>query len=61
MIRNHILLFPLPKKEPSKYLSTLNDIKDICIALDMEQKYMDFYLLNFAKNDLNELDTVILG
>ncbi len=33
---------------------TLKEIKDICIALDMEQEYMDFYLLYFAKDDLNE-------
>ena len=40
--------------EPTRYLSVLREIKDICIALDMEKKYMDFYLLYFAKDDLNE-------
>lgn len=55
MIRNYIYyIISSTKNEPSKYLSTLKDIKDICIALDMEQEYMDFYLLYFAKDDLNE-------
>jgi hypothetical protein len=40
--------------EPNKYLSTLRKVKDICIGLDMESEYMDFYLLYFAKYDLNE-------
>lgn len=55
MIRNYIYyIISTAINEPSKYLSTLKDIKDICIALDMEQEYMDFYLLYFAKDDLNE-------
>jgi len=55
MIRNYIYyLISTSLNEPSNYLSTLKEIKDICIALDMEQEYMDFYLLYFAKDDLNE-------
>lgn len=42
--------------EPSKYLETLKEVKDICIGLDMDKEYMDFYLLYFAKDDLNELE-----
>jgi hypothetical protein len=38
-------------------LMTLNDLKDICIALDYDSKIYDFYLLFFAKYDLN-YDTV---
>jgi hypothetical protein len=55
MIRNYIYyIISTALNEPSNYLSTLREIKDICIALDMEQQYMDFYLLYFAKDDLNE-------
>lgn len=55
MIRNYIYyLISTSLNEPSNYLSTLKEIKDICIALDMEQEYMDFYLLYFAKDDLND-------
>jgi len=55
MIRNYIYyIISVALNEPSNYLSTLREIKDICIALDMEQQYMDFYLLYFAKDDLNE-------
>jgi len=55
MIRNYIYyLISSSLNEPSNYLSTLKEIKDICIALDMEQEYMNFYLLYFAKDDLNE-------
>lgn len=55
MITNYIYyIISSTKNEPSKYLSTLKEIKDICIALDMEEEYMDFYLLYFAKDDLNE-------
>lgn len=55
MIRNYIYyLISTSLNEPSNYLSTLKEIKDICIALDMEQEYIDFYLLYFAKDDLND-------
>lgn len=38
--------------DTDNYLSVLREIKDICIELDMEDEYMDFYLLYFAKDDL---------
>lgn len=54
-IRNYIYyILSTTINEPSKYLLTLMEIKDICIELDMEKEYMDFYLLYFAKDDLNE-------
>lgn len=40
--------------QPTNYLTILKEIKDICIDLDMDSAYMDFYLLYFAKDDLNE-------
>ena len=39
---------------PDSYLRTLRELRDICIALNMEKEYMDFYLLYFAKDDLIE-------
>ncbi|WP_256006278.1 hypothetical protein [Pedobacter deserti] len=55
VMRNYIYyLISSTKSEPSKYLSTLKEIKDICIDLDMEKEYMDFYLLYYAKDELNE-------
>jgi hypothetical protein len=54
-IRNYIYyILSTTINEPSKYLSTLREVKDICIDLDMEKEYMDFYLLYFAKDDLND-------
>jgi len=54
-IRNYVYYFISTNiNDPSKYLSTLNELKDICIGLEMEKEYMDFYLLYFAKADLNE-------
>jgi len=54
-IRNYVY-YILSKtiNEPNKYLETLKEVKDICIGLEMEKEYMDFYLLYFAKDDLNE-------
>jgi hypothetical protein len=37
---------------PETYFKTLRELKDICIDLDMNPEYMDFYLLYFAKDDL---------
>lgn len=56
-IRNYVY-YILSKtiNEPSKYLESLKEVKDICIGLDMDKEYMDFYLLYFAKDDLNELE-----
>ena len=54
-IRNYVYyILSTTLNEPSKYLATLKEVKDICIGLDMEKEYMDFYLLYFAKDDLNE-------
>ena len=36
------------------YLATLRELKNICIDLNMEDNYMNFYLLYFAKDDLIE-------
>jgi len=38
-------------------LKTLRDLKDLCITLDYDKRIHDFYLLYFAKEDLN-YDTV---
>ena len=38
------------------YLSTLREMKDICIDMDMDKNYMDFYLLYFAKEDLIDFE-----
>lgn len=54
-IRNYVYyILSTTINEPNKYLSTLREVKDICIELDMESEYMDFYLLYFAKDDLND-------
>lgn len=54
-IRNYVYyILSTTINEPSKYLSSLREVKDICIDLDMAKEYMDFYLLYFAKDDLNE-------
>ncbi|RYZ27993.1 MAG: hypothetical protein EOO10_11010 [Chitinophagaceae bacterium] len=37
---------------PETYYKTLRELKNICIELDMDSQYMDFYLLYFAKDDL---------
>lgn len=56
-IRNYVyFILSTTINEPSKYLATFQEVKDICIGLDMEKEYMDFYLLYFAKDDLNELE-----
>ena len=36
------------------YLETLLELKNICIELNLEHNYMNFYLLYFAKDDLVE-------
>jgi hypothetical protein len=52
-IRNYVYYIILKTiNQSTNYLTTLKEIKDICIDLDNE--YMDFYLLYFAKDDLNE-------
>lgn len=54
-IRNYVYyILTTTINKPNKYLFTLREVKDICIGLDMDSEYMDFYLLYFAKDDLNE-------
>ena len=54
-IRNYVYyIISKSMNEPNNYLKTLKEIKDICIGLDMDNEYMNFYLLYFAKDDLNE-------
>lgn len=54
-IRNYVYyIISKTINQPTNYLTTLKEIKDICINLDMDNEYMDFYLLYFAKDDLNE-------
>ena len=36
------------------YLETLKELKNICVGLNMENEYMNFYLLYFAKDDLRD-------
>lgn len=37
---------------PETYNKTLRELKNICQDLDYASEYMNFYLLNFAKEDL---------
>ncbi|GAB3013906.1 hypothetical protein GCM10027051_16470 [Niabella terrae] len=54
-IRNYVYyIISKTINQPTSYLTTLGEIKDICIGLDMDSEYMSFYLLYFAKDDLNE-------
>lgn len=54
-IRNYAYyIISISINEQSKYFTTLKELKDICIDLDMEHEYMNFYLLYYAKDDLNE-------
>lgn len=41
-------------KKPETYLETLKELKEICLDLNLDPEYMDFYLLYFAKEDLIE-------
>ena len=54
-IRNYVYyLISATIDEPGKYLSALREISDICIDLNMDPEYLDFYLLYFAKKDLTD-------
>jgi hypothetical protein len=44
-------------KQKRPLLKTLREIKDLCVALDLDSRIYDFYSLYFAKEDLNH-DTV---
>ena len=39
---------------PEKYLVVLRELKEICLNLNLDADYMNFYLLYFAKADLIE-------
>lgn len=39
---------------PETYYKTLRELKNICLNMDMDAAYMDFYLLYHAKEDLIE-------
>lgn len=56
-IRNYVYyIVSNTTDEPEKYLETLRELKDLCIDLNMEDEYMNFYLLYFAKDDLMETE-----
>jgi len=38
---------------PKGYLSALGELKDICMDLNFNEDYMNFYLLYYAKDDLD--------
>jgi hypothetical protein len=42
--------------DSSSYLNTLRILTDICRELDYDKRYMDFYLLYYAKDELIEFD-----
>jgi hypothetical protein len=39
-------------EHPETYYKTLRELREICLQLDYDSRYMDFYLLYFAKDDL---------
>lgn len=53
VLRNYVYyLITNSIDNPETYFKTLRELKNICQDLDMDAKYMDFYLLYFAKDDL---------
>jgi hypothetical protein len=57
VIRNYVYyLISNRIDQPEKYFETLRELKDLCIDLNMEDEYMDFYLLYFSKYDLMETE-----
>lgn len=54
VIKNYVyFLISNSIDRPQTYFETLREIKDICIHLDMDKAYMDFYLLYYAMDDLS--------
>jgi hypothetical protein len=55
-VLNHYVYFLLSEAvhRPETYLSTLRELYDICVQVDMSVEYMDFYNLYLAKVDLME-------
>ena len=55
VIRNYVYyLISNSIYKTETYLETLRKLKNICIDLNLEHNYMNFYLLYFAKDDLVE-------
>ena len=55
VIKNYVYyLITNSINKPETYLETLKELKEICLDLDLDAEYMDFYLLYFAKDDLTE-------
>ena len=55
VIRNYVYyLITKSIYKTETYLDTLRELKNICIDLNMEHDYMNFYLLYFAKDNLIE-------
>lgn len=42
-------------ENPNDYSKALDELRDICIKLDMDAKYQNFYFLWYAKDELEEL------
>ena len=55
VIKNYVyFIITSSINNPETYIETLRKLKDICIDLNMDNEYFDFYLLYFAKDDLTE-------
>lgn len=53
VIRNYVYyLISNSVEHPETYYKTLRELREICLQLDYDSRYMDFYLLYFAKDDL---------
>lgn len=53
VLRNYVYyLISISIDKPAVYYETLRELRDICIDLDMDDRYVDFYLLYYAKDDL---------
>jgi hypothetical protein len=53
VLRNYVYyLISNSVEHPETYYKTLRELREICLQLDYDSRYMDFYLLYFAKDDL---------
>ena len=53
VIRNYVYyLISNSVEHPETYYKALRELREICLQLDYDSRYMDFYLLYFAKDDL---------
>ena len=56
-IKNYVYyLIKTSLNDPTTFLNTLRILNDICRDLDYDKKYMDFYLLYYAKDELKDFD-----